>query len=149
MPSHFSLRQEVLHLRGRGPVRVLLSDRPTAAPAADPPTSLFSRLVRPSPTLREQRPLAHTSDTTSTSLFDQRVIDVRAIWRDYVGEGRPESAGNVSHSNRGATVSGHANTTDQRGHLPKEINICPKKDDVAMLAVISLGYDSPQTLAAN
>jgi hypothetical protein len=149
MPSHFSLRQEVLHLRGRGPVRVLLSDRPTAAPAADPPTSLSWPLSLQSLAAPVRCRVAHTSDTTSTSLFDQRVIDVRAIWRDYVGEGRPESAGNVSHSNRGATVSGHANTTDQRGHLPKEINICPKKDDVAMLAVISLGYDSPQTLAAN
>ena len=52
----------------------------------------------------------------------------------------------MSHAHRGATVSGHANTTDQRGHLEEEVAICPKKDDVAMLAVISLGYDSPQTL---
>ena len=61
----------------------------------------------------------------------------------------PESAGNVSHVHRGATVSGHANTKDQRGHLTKEVKICPKKDDVAMLAVISLGYDSPHTLTAS
>ena len=66
-----------------------------------------------------------------------------------LGEGGPESAGNVSHLHRGATVSGHANTKDQRGHLPKEVTICPKKDDVAMLAVISLGYDSPRTLTAS
>src|SRR6266850_4387794 len=83
------------------------------------------------------------------AVFDQSVIDVRAIWRDYVGEGGPESAGNVSHVHRGATVSGHANTTDQRRHLPKEVKIWPKRDDVAMLAVISLGYDSPQTLTTN
>jgi hypothetical protein len=37
-------------------------------------------------------------------------------------------------------------TTGLRGHLAEEVGICPKKDDVAMLAVISLGYDSPQTL---
>ena len=83
------------------------------------------------------------------AVFDQSVIDVRAIWRDDVGEAGPESAGNVSHVHREATVSGHANTKDQRGHLPKEVNICPKKDDVAMLAVISLGYDSPRTLTAS
>jgi hypothetical protein len=82
------------------------------------------------------------------AVFDQSVIDVGAIWQVYVGEGGPESAGNVSHVHRGATVSGHANTKDQRGHLPKEVKICPKKDDVAMLAVISLGYDSPRALTA-
>ena len=83
------------------------------------------------------------------AVFDQSVIAVRALWQDYVGEGGPESAGNVSHGHRGATVSGHAHTTDQRGHVPKEVNICPKKDDVALWAVISLGYDSPRTLTAS
>ena len=34
----------------------------------------------------------------------------------------------------------------QRGHLAEGVEICPKRDDVAMLAIISLGYDSPQTL---
>jgi hypothetical protein len=37
-------------------------------------------------------------------------------------------------------------TTGQRGHLAEEGGICPKKDDVAMWAAISLGYDSPHTL---
>ena len=35
-------------------------------------------------------------------------------------------------------------TTGQRGHLAEEMGVYPKKDDVAMLAVISLGYDSPK-----
>jgi hypothetical protein len=48
----------------------------------------------------------------------------------------------MSHVLRGVTVFGHANIRDQRGHLPKEVKRFPKKDDVAMLAVISLGYDS-------
>jgi hypothetical protein len=61
----------------------------------------------------------------------------------------PESAGIVSHAHPGATVSDHANTTGQRGHLAEEVGICPKKDDVAMLAVISLGYDSPQMFTAS
>jgi hypothetical protein len=82
------------------------------------------------------------------AVFDQSVIDVGAIWQVYVGEGGPESAGKVSHVHRGATVSGHANRKDQRGHLPKEVKSCPKKDDVAMLAVISLGCDSQRTLTA-
>jgi len=38
--------------------------------------------------------------------------------------------------------------TGQQGHLAEEVEICPKKDDVAILAVISLGYDAPQTLTA-
>ena len=83
------------------------------------------------------------------AVFDQSVIDVGAIWQDDVGEGGPESAGNVSHVHRGATVSGHAHTKDQRGHFPEEVKICPEKDDVAMWAVISLGYDSPRTLTAS
>ena len=82
------------------------------------------------------------------AVFDQSVIDVGAIWQDYVGEDGPEPAGNLSHVHRGATVSGHANTKDQRGHLTKEVKICPKKDDVALLVVISLGYNSLQTPAS-
>ncbi|TLY19954.1 MAG: hypothetical protein E6K66_10470 [Nitrospirae bacterium] len=65
------------------------------------------------------------------------------------GEGRAESAGNVTHAHCGVTVSGRAHTTDQRGHFTKEVEISPKKDDVALLAVISLGYDFPRTLAAS
>ena len=41
---------------------------PTAAPAADQPTSLSAPLVLPSVALPAPYPLAHTSDTTSTSL---------------------------------------------------------------------------------
>ena len=37
----------------------------------------------------------------------------------------------------------HVGHMGLRGHLAEEVGICPKKDDVAMLAVISLGYDSP------
>ena len=55
----------------------------------------------------------------------------------------PELAGIVSHAHPGATVSDHAHTTGQRGHLAGEVGMCPKRDDVAMLAVISRGYDSP------
>ena len=40
-------------------------------------------------------------------------------------------------------------TTGQRVHLVEEVGICPKKDDVAMLAVISLGYDASHTLTAS
>ena len=56
----------------------------------------------------------------------------------------PELAGIVSHAHPGATVSDHAHTTGQRGYLAERVGICPKRDDIAMLAVISLGYDSPQ-----
>jgi hypothetical protein len=51
----------------------------------------------------------------------------------------PESAGIVGHAHPGATVSDYANSTGKRRHLAEEVGNCPKKDDVAMLAVISLG----------
>lgn len=50
---------------------IFVSTAPTAAPEPEQPTSLSSPLVLPSPTLRALRPLAHISDTTSTSLGRQ------------------------------------------------------------------------------
>jgi hypothetical protein len=53
----------------------------------DQPTSLSSPLVRRSPTLPAPYPLAYISDTTSTSLLDEFLIEVRAIRKDHVSKG--------------------------------------------------------------
>ena len=54
-------------LTGRVIAPVLLSCRPTAGRVQDQPTILSWPLVLPTQTLREQHPLAHAYDTTSTS----------------------------------------------------------------------------------
>ena len=54
----------------------------------------------------------------------------------------------MSHAYRGATVSDHATTTGLRGHLAEEeVGVWPKKEDGAILAVISLGCDSTHAQA--
>ena len=59
------------------------SATPTAAPAGGQPTSRSAPLGLPSPTLRGQHPLAHTSDTTSITRVTLVAIQVicSGLWK--------------------------------------------------------------------
>jgi hypothetical protein len=59
---------------------------PTAAPELDRLTGLSSLLVRPSLALPAPYSLAHTAESPARPVFNERVVDVRAVRQEHIGK---------------------------------------------------------------